>query len=112
MTQELKPTDHQRRVFVNKILEKTGGFSEEAHFHLNCKFYRSENPIKVTVWYCLQTSGAIGPFFYKDPEENAISTNGKRYGDIITFHGRNSIVLMSMIFGLNKTEQRLTHLVK
>lgn len=108
LTQELKPADHQqRRVFVNWLLEREDGFSakvlfsDEAHFHLNgyvnkqnCRFWGAENPHefheqplhpeKVTVWCGLWAGGIVGPFFFEDAEEKAITVNGERYRGIIT----------------------------
>ncbi|XP_050301230.1 uncharacterized protein LOC126739527 [Anthonomus grandis grandis] len=108
ITQELKPRDHQqRRVFAEWIREQGANFpmkiifSDEAHFHLggfvnthNCRIWGLENPRqivevkmhpqKVTVWCAFWSGGVIGPFFFEDHAENAVTVNGVRYRNIIT----------------------------
>ena len=72
----------------------------EAHFHLhghvnkqNMRFWGAKNPRiahaselhprKITVW-CGITSGIIiGPYFFEDPDENAVSVTGERYNQML-----------------------------
>lgn len=110
LAQELKPTDHaQRREFVEWIMEQQQVdadfsnkiiFSDEAHFHLdgfvnrqNCRIWGSENPRvivekqmhpqRVTVWCGFWAGGIIGPFFFENAADQAITVNGARYRDMI-----------------------------
>jgi len=103
----MKPTDHcQRRNFVNWFFEHDAGFSskiifsDEAHFTLdgfvnkqNCRIWEEENlrkiskkslhPQKCTVWCGFWAGGIIGPFFFEDENERAVTVNKHRYGQLI-----------------------------
>lgn len=111
LTQQLKTADHlKRREFVDWILERQEVdpdfpkkiiFSDEAHFHLdgyvnkqNCRIWGTENPRvivekqlyprRVTVWCGFWYGGVIGPYFFEDDAENALTVNGERYREMIT----------------------------
>lgn len=111
LVQELKEIDHpSRREFVKIMLEakvrdpdfffKKIVFSDEAHFHLggfvnrhNSRIWGSENPRvineraqypkKTTVWCALWSQGVIGPFFFENDNEFAVTVNGHRYREMI-----------------------------
>ncbi|XP_044758934.1 uncharacterized protein LOC123316778 [Coccinella septempunctata] len=106
LVQQLKPIDHPSRLrfanwaenclaedneFYQKII-----FSDEAHFHLggyvnkqNCRIWGTENPHvviekpmhpqRVTVWCGLWSVGIIGPFFFENEAEIAVTVNAERY---------------------------------
>lgn len=110
LVQELKPRDHPMRFrfakwannqlaadveFHRKII-----FSDEAHFHLsgyvnkqNCRIWGTENPHavaekpmypqKVTVWCGFWSRGIVGPFFFENADEKAVTVNGERYRAMI-----------------------------
>ncbi|CAK1579984.1 unnamed protein product [Parnassius mnemosyne] len=76
-------------------------FSDEAHFHLdgfvntqNCRIWDSENPHaihekqmhpqRVTVWCGFWSGGVIGPYFFENEAEIAVTVNGIRYRNMIT----------------------------
>lgn len=108
ITQELKPRDHlQRRMFCEWMLQHEVDFSrkiifsDEAHFNLNgfvnkqnCRVWGLQNPRevvekqifpkKVTVWCGLWAEGVIGPYFFENHEENAVTVNAVRYRSMIT----------------------------
>lgn len=106
LTQELKPNDHrQRREFAEWALEQLEVdphfgrkiiFSDEAHFWLsgfvnkqNCRIWSDENPQeihqvplhseKVTVWCAFWSGGIIGPYFFENANEVALTVNSERY---------------------------------
>ncbi|CAK1588653.1 unnamed protein product [Parnassius mnemosyne] len=109
LVQELKLTDHlHRRRSAQFIQEQPAGFSEsiifsdEAHFHLsgyvnkqNCRIWASENPKEIiekplhaqrfTVWCAMWSGGVIWPFFFEDEAGNAVTVNGSRYREMLTF---------------------------
>ncbi|CAK1579985.1 unnamed protein product [Parnassius mnemosyne] len=111
LTQELKPADHGKRwQFVQWVMEQSEVdtnfsekviFSDEAHFHLdgfvntqNCRIWDSENPHaihekqmhpqRVTVWCGFWSGGVIGPYFFENEAEIAVTVNGIRYRNMIT----------------------------
>ena len=111
LAQELKPNDHRlRREFANWALESIENdpdfhrkiiFSDEAHFWLNgfvnkqnCRYWCKENPHmvhssplypeKLTVWCGLWYGGIIGPFFFKNAENQTVTVNGERYRAMLT----------------------------
>jgi hypothetical protein len=70
--------------------------SEEAHFHLsgfvnkqNFHYWSATNPIKlherplhsskVIVWCAISSFGIIGPYFFEDERERAVSVTGLHY---------------------------------
>ena len=70
--------------------------SDEAQFHLsgfvnkqNFRYWSATNPIelherplhssKVTVWCAISSFGIIGPYFFEDERERAITVTGPRY---------------------------------
>jgi hypothetical protein len=82
---------NQKQELVNNLL-----MSDEAHFHLsgfvnkqNFRYWSSTNPIelherplhssKVTVWCAISSFGIIGPYFFEDERERAVSVTGPRY---------------------------------
>lgn len=110
LLQELKPQDHgQRREFVNWVLEnqqedddfsKSIIFSDEAHFQLNgyvntqnCRIWGEENPRvihekplhaeRVTVWCGFWAGGIIGPYFFENDAEQAVTVTGVRYRNML-----------------------------
>ena len=106
LVQELKPIDHPMRFrfakwacdrltedadFGKKII-----FSGETHFDLggyvnkqNCRIWGTENPHAyiekpthpkgVIVWCGFWSRGIIGPFFFENEQEEAVTANGDRY---------------------------------
>jgi hypothetical protein len=71
--------------------------SDEAHFRLSCffnkqhfRFWSATNPVelheralhssKVTVLCALCSFGIIGPYFFEDERERAVTVTGPRYG--------------------------------
>ena len=109
LVQELQPLDHsQRRDFVNWMDEQEPQFSrkiffsDEAHFQLNgyvnkqnCRIWGDENPHivqekplhpqRVTVWCAFWYGGVIGPYFFENDDGRAVTINGNRYREIITY---------------------------
>jgi len=82
---------NQNQELVNKLL-----MSDEAHFHLsrfvnkqNFHYWSAKNPIelherplhtsKVTVWYTISSFGIIGPYFFEDERERAVTVTGSHY---------------------------------
>jgi hypothetical protein len=70
--------------------------SDEAHFRLcgfvnkqNFRYWSATNPIelherplhssKVTVWRAISSSGIIGPYFFEDERERAVTVTGPLY---------------------------------
>jgi len=70
--------------------------SDDAHFHLsgfvnkqNFRYLSATNPIelhkrplhssKVTVWCAISSFGIIGPYFFEDERERAVTVTGPRY---------------------------------
>ena len=70
--------------------------SDEAHFDLggcvnkqNCRIWGTGNPHayiekptlpkRVTVWCGFWSKGIIGPFFFENKQEEAVTVNGNRY---------------------------------
>ena len=70
--------------------------SDEAHFHLsgyvnkqNYRYWADANPHqlherplhseKVTVWCAISSSGIIGPYFFEDANERAVTVTSERY---------------------------------
>ena len=111
LVQELKPTDlPARRRFSVWALERLAEdplfstnilFSDEAHFWLNgyvnkqnCRIWANEqpgqiqelplHPEKTTVWCGLWAGGIIGPFFFKNDQNQNVTVNGQRYRAMIT----------------------------
>ena len=76
-------------------------FSDEAHFHLNgivskhnYRFWGIKMPAdfitqkplhssKVTAWCALSYRGIIGPFWFADEDENAVTTNQENYRRVV-----------------------------
>ena len=73
---------------------------DEAHFHLNghvdkqnMRFWGAENPQiahaselhphKVTVWCGLTSERMIGPYFFEDPDENAVTVVGEQLEEML-----------------------------
>lgn len=106
IVQALKPTDLPARLhFAETILQHEIDvhnlwMSDEAHFHLsgytnkqNSRYWALENPQelhqhplhsqKVTVWCAVSSMGIIGPYFFEDHNENALTVNAARYTDMI-----------------------------
>lgn len=108
--QQLQDGDYERRVrFCKWLKEKAvedpdflGNLitSDEAHFSLdgsvnrqNFRFWAKENPkeirevplhsSRVTVWCAFTSASIIGPFFFENENEQAITVNGDRYGDML-----------------------------
>ena len=107
---QLQPGDFTRRIeFCEWFLQNSedqdflGGLimSDEAHFSLNghvnrqnMRFWARENPNeimevplhseRVTVWCGLMQNCIIGPFFFEDGNEKAVTVNGERYHDMLT----------------------------
>lgn len=104
IVQALKPNDYiMRKNFCETMLERfrtvnTIFWSDEAHFHLNgsvnkqnCRYWspigqnpriKHQKPLhspKVTVWCALGSRGIIGPYFFENRREQAISVNGVAY---------------------------------
>jgi hypothetical protein len=82
---------NQNQELVNNLL-----MSNEAHFHLfwfvnkqNFRYWSATNPIefharplhssKVTVWSAVSSFGIIGPYFFEDEREKAVTVTGSRY---------------------------------
>lgn len=106
IVQALKPTDYPARLHFSEIMLTRGidihnlWFSDEAHFHLsgytnkqNCRYWAPENPQelhqrplhspKVTVWCAVSSMGIIGPYFFEDNAENAVTVTSFRYVEMI-----------------------------
>jgi len=83
--------NYQNQELVNNLL-----MSDEAHFHLsgfvnkqNFRYWSAINPrelherplhgSKVTVWCAISSFGIIGPYFFEDERERAVTMNGPRY---------------------------------
>lgn len=108
--QKLTPADKEKRVvmcqwFSEKIEEEPDFLddlwtSDEAHFtlegHVNSKnnvFWGSEPPNEVlqrplhskkcTAWVALSKHGIIGPFFFEDAQENAVTITKERYLEVL-----------------------------
>jgi hypothetical protein len=82
---------NQNQELVNNLL-----MSDEAHFHLsgivnkqNFRYWSATNPIelnerslhssKVTVWCAISSFGIIGPYFFEDERERAVTVTGPHY---------------------------------
>jgi hypothetical protein len=82
---------NQNQEFVNNLL-----MSDEAHFHIsgfvnkqNFRYWSSTNPIelhkrplhssKVTLWCAISSFGIIGPYFFEDEREKAVTVTGPRF---------------------------------
>ena len=82
------------------LAKKKNIFSDEAHFDLggyvnkqNCRIWGTENPHeyiekpmhpkRVTVWCGFWYRGIIGPFFFENDQEKAVTVNGDRYRDML-----------------------------
>ena len=108
--QMLKPTDLERRVkFCKWLLERVEEnsdflgklfMSDEAHFSLNghvnkqnMRFWATENPHqtkevplhseRVTVWCGFMENGIIGPYYFENENNQAVTVNGQRYKDML-----------------------------
>lgn len=107
--QKLQPGDFDRRVqFCEWLLQKLedpdflGGLimSDEAHFSLsgyvnkqNMRFWAKENPMeikdvplhseRVTVWCGFMEGCIIGPYFFENDIEQAVTVNGQRYYEML-----------------------------
>ena len=74
--------------------------SDEAHFHLNgmvnqqnCHYWTLENPRqlhakplhnpKMTVWCTVGKASVIGPYFFEDNNDNAVTLNSEHYTEMI-----------------------------
>uniref|UniRef100_A0A8C5WFK5 DUF4817 domain-containing protein n=1 Tax=Leptobrachium leishanense TaxID=445787 RepID=A0A8C5WFK5_9ANUR len=74
--------------------------SDEAHFHLsgfvnkqNFRYWSDENPqqlhqtplhsSKVTVWCAMSSLGLIGPYFFENDREQAVTVNAQRYSEML-----------------------------
>lgn len=106
VVQSLHPGDFQQRIRFCEVmlarLEENDDqvnnlwMSDEAHFHLsgfvnkqNFRYWAAENPRllhetplhaqKVTVWCAMSANGIIGPYFFEDEAENAVTVNSERY---------------------------------
>lgn len=106
VVQSLHPGDYQQRLRFCEVmlarLEENDDqlnnlwMSDEAHFHLsgfvnkqNFRYWAEENPRllhetplhaqKVTVWCAMSANGIIGPYFFEDEAENAVTVNSERY---------------------------------
>ena len=83
-------------VVYTPILAKEIIFSDEAHFDLggyvnrqNCCIWGTEKPHayiekptqpkQLTVWCGFWSRGIIGPFFFENEQEKAVTVNGDRY---------------------------------
>uniref|UniRef100_A0A8C5MM42 DUF4817 domain-containing protein n=1 Tax=Leptobrachium leishanense TaxID=445787 RepID=A0A8C5MM42_9ANUR len=49
--------------------------SDEAHFHLHSS--------KVTVWCAMSSLGIIGPYFFENDREQAVTVNAQRYSEML-----------------------------
>ena len=106
MVQKQMPANKMQRLqFVNNMAQLIEDdaellanihFSDEAHFHLsgyvnkqNCRFWGTEQPFatveegslgreKVTVWCALSQNEIIGPFFFEDDNQNAVTVDQHR----------------------------------
>ena len=82
---------NQNQDLVNNLL-----MNDEAHFYLsgfvnkqNYRYWSATNPIelherpflssKVTVWCAISSFGIIGPYFFEDERERAVTVTGPRY---------------------------------
>jgi len=82
---------NQNQELVNNLM-----MSDDAHFHLsgfdnkqNFRYWSATNPIelherplhssKVTVWCAIYSFGIIGPYFFEDEGEKAVTVIGPRY---------------------------------
>lgn len=103
VVQKLLPTDHlQRLQFSQRMLELMEDenvvimMSDEAHFHIdgyvnkqNCRYWADASPRdlhqrplhsdKVTVWCGVSKLGIIGPFFFENEREQAVTVTSQRY---------------------------------
>lgn len=102
----LQEQDHGNRLqFCETLLQLINGnqnlvnnllMSDEAHFHLsgyvnkqNFRYWSHANPqeihekplhsLKVTVWCAISSFAIIGPYFFEDERERAVTVTGERY---------------------------------
>ena len=78
---------------------------DEAHFYLNeyvnkqnTRFWGTKNPcqvhvnqmhpVKVTVWCGVTSKKVIGPFFFEDANENAVTVTFSTTFDVKNCHGK------------------------
>jgi len=110
LVQELKPTDYRNRlayaVQIQELARQEADcihnlvMGDEAHFHLNgfvnkqnMRFWGTENPrivhqrslhpVKVTVWCGVTAGKVLGPYFFEDEAENALTITGERYREML-----------------------------
>jgi hypothetical protein len=90
---------NQNQELVSNLL-----MSDEAHFHLsgfvneqNFHYWSATNPIelherplhssKVIVWCAIPSFGIIGPYFFEDERERAVTVTRPRYVHMLNFLG-------------------------
>lgn len=103
IVQKLLPSDYlQRQQCCERIMEIMECenvvllMTDEAHFSLdgyvnkqNCRYWAEENPrqlhqrplhsAKVTVWCGVSKTGIIGPYFFENEREEAVTVTSERY---------------------------------
>lgn len=108
--QELVPADYRTRLAYSIQIQELARrepyvinnliMGDEAHFHLNgfvnkqnMRFWGTTNPriihqrclhpVKVTVWCGVHTERVLGPYFFEDDAESALTVNGERYREML-----------------------------
>ena len=108
LVQSLQSPDFQKRLNYAVRFQRTARndnefihkLKDEAHFYLNghvnkqnTRFWGTENsrqvhaiplhPVKVTAWCGVTSERVIGPFFFEDANENAVTVTAERYRDML-----------------------------
>ena len=111
---DLRSTYRRCRFLAKKFI-----FSDEAHFDFggyvnkqNCRMWGTENPHsqkRVTVWCGFWSRGIIGPFFFENKQQLAVTVNGGRYRAMLNdFFSQKLKRRILATFGFNSTLKSAT----